>query len=279
MSDDPWSRFRERIDLLQKDIARVRAVNVNNRDVRAAAEEAVTDYFQNARPALLAVLPEQVQNEIEGLMHILLRLSHGQNAKKSYAKILREIRRGITDIESLRLERIAVNSANTVPADLPVLERQIMDTLNRMLPSAALSYHQACQDLRDDNRSSYRGTAVELREALREILDRLAPDGDVSRMDGYKPETDSGKPSMRQKARYVLRNREVAENAAKAPEDATALIDGLAAQLVRSTYQMGNVGTHIATELGRVRQLKMYVDSVLCELLNVHQSARRSGPT
>ena len=102
------------------------------------------------------------------------------------------------------------------------------------------------------------------------VLDRLAPDGDVKGMPGFKAETPTGAPSMRQKARYILKARELPETAAKAPEDAASVVDEAAASLVRSTYQLGSLGTHITSERGRVQQLKMYVDTVLCEMLQIH---------
>ena len=42
---------------------------------------------------------------------------------------------------------------------------EIIRKLNSLAPSAALSYRQAILDLRDDNRVSFRGPALELREA------------------------------------------------------------------------------------------------------------------
>ena len=120
-----------------------------------------------------------------------------------------------------------------------------------------------------------RGTAVELREALREVLDHLAPDGEVIKMAGFKLEADQTKPTMRQKARFVLRSRGYPDAAAKAPEDAAAVVDELVAALVRSVYQTGAFTTHVASAQSRVKQLKMYVDTVLSELLEVHEAPNK----
>ena len=62
------------------------------------------------------------------------------------------------------------------------LETKILDALDRVIPTTALSYKQALQDLNGQNRFSYRGTAAELREVLRELLDYLAPDTEVLRV-------------------------------------------------------------------------------------------------
>jgi 2-polyprenyl-6-methoxyphenol hydroxylase-like FAD-dependent oxidoreductase len=51
-----------------------------------------------------------------------------------------------------------------------------------------------------------------MREALRETLDALAPDTEVEKMPGYRLEPSAQRPSMRQKARFILKNREMVGN-------------------------------------------------------------------
>jgi hypothetical protein len=272
MTSPDWRDLRERAELLQQDISRIKAVNVNSREVRSEAELLASDYFRLGRPLLLgdgvsasecSALDEQAQS--------LTKLAQGRNQKKSYVKILRALRKEMIRLEVIRLGAIA-KAGNVAPGNnggLSAIESKITKTLQEILPSAALSYDQACRDLGND-RSSYRGTAVELREALREVLDRLAPDEDVKKVVGFKPETQNGAPSMRQKARYILKARDIPETSAKAPEDAVSVVEEAAASLVRSTYQLGSLGTHIKAERGRIQQLKMYVDTVLCEMLKIH---------
>jgi len=62
------------------------------------------------------------------------------------------------------------------------------------LPSAALSYRQALVDISDIRRQSFRGPAAELRAAMREVVDKLAPDEDVMVADGFKLEKDRTEP-------------------------------------------------------------------------------------
>lgn len=150
------------------------------------------------------------------------------------------------------------------------IELQILAKLRGILPSAAASYEQAILDLRNEARQSMRGTAVELREALRETLDHFAPDTEVERLPGFRREDGQTKPTIRQKARFILRSRGYPEADAKVPEDAVSVVDELVASLVRSVYQKGSLTTHIASARGKVKQLKMYVDTVLAELLEVH---------
>lgn len=167
-------------------------------------------------------------------------------------------------------------TAEASTRSLQPLESELVQALQAVLPSAAASYRQAVFDLRDPSRESMRGTAVELREALREVLDHLAPDDDVMKMPGFKLEPEQKRPTMRQKARFVLQSRRVPETAARAPEDAASVVDGLVAALVRSVYQSGSLTTHVASARADVGKLKMYVDTVLAELLDIHRAPKSS---
>jgi len=148
------------------------------------------------------------------------------------------------------LRRVA--SAN-LPQPNAAHEKVITETLNDILPSAAASYQQAVSDLKELGRVSMRGTAAELREAFREVLDYLAPDGQVENEPGFRYEKGQLKPTMRQKAHFILRSRRFAS-------------------LVRSVYQAGALATHIASSKARIVQLKRYVDAALIELLGLADS-------
>jgi hypothetical protein len=151
------------------------------------------------------------------------------------------------------------------------VEARIITTLEQLVPTAALSYQQALQDLATGTeRLSFRGTANELREALRETLDHLAPDEDVMAAAGFALEQGQTRPTQRQKVRFILRSRHVPETARAAPENSVALVDELTGSLARASYVRSSISAHIASTRQEVRQMKMYVDSVLAELLQVH---------
>ena len=153
------------------------------------------------------------------------------------------------------------------------VETQILTTLRKLLPSAGLSYEQALRDLRGAPKLSYRGTAVELREALREVLDHLAPDADVMRSPGFKLEKDAARPTMKQKAHFILKARGAVSGALATPRDAIQRVEDASASLARSVYTRGSVSTHVATTREEVLTMKPYVDGVLAELLQVHHGA------
>jgi hypothetical protein len=142
--------------------------------------------------------------------------------------------------------------------------------LAKILPTAAASYEQCVFDLGGPSRLSYRGVAHELREVLREALDYLAPDVDVMAEGGFRLEQGVTRPTQRQKALYVLRKRRLSREAIAAPELAVSMIDELGAAITRSAYTRGSVSAHVMTSSSEVRKLKMYVDAVLAELLEIY---------
>jgi len=155
-------------------------------------------------------------------------------------------------------------------------ERRIIDTLSKILPAAAASYEQCLTDLGGPTRRSYRGVAHEMREALRETLDYLAPDSEVMAETGFTLEKGTTRPTQRQKALHILTKRRLSREAMRAPELAVSMVDELGAAITRSTYRRGSISAHGAGSSQEVRQLKMYVDAVLAELLEIHAPESRA---
>jgi hypothetical protein len=269
---DSWQSLLASLTELQRAIGRVTAVNVNAASARESARSLVQGYFRQARPDLLNVgVADEDLEVLDGQMQRLLQLANGRNAKSSYTRLLGEVRRGLQELELLRERRLG-DQRREGPIVASSIETRIIETLRELVPSAALSYEQALRDLNASaDRVSFRGTAVELREALRETLDHLAPDEVVMAAQGFRLEQNQTGPTQKQKVRFILRSRRVPEGARKAPEDAATLIDELVAGVARASYQRGSLATHVASTEHEVRQLKMYVDSVLAELLQVHR--------
>ena len=109
-----------------------------------------------------------------------------------------------------------------------------------------------------------------MREALREVLDYLAPDAEVMAEAGFVLEKGTSRPTQRQKALHVLTKRRLSREAMRAPELAVSMVDELGAAIARSTYTRGSMSAHGVGPGQEVRQLKMYVDAVLAELLEIH---------
>jgi hypothetical protein len=272
---DSWQSLTDSLSTVERAIGRVSAVNVNTSAVRDGAKALIQHYFRRARPDLNALGVSNGELELmDGAMQRLLQLANGRNPKRYYARALREIREATQRLELVREYRLGELRAADPPDSSTIasgIESKILDTLSGLLPTAALSYEQALRDLAaSTGRISFRGTANELREALRETLDRLAPDEDVIAAPGFKLEKGQTKPTQKQKVRYILRSRELPETARKTPEAAVSLIEELTGSLARASYERSSISTHIASTENEVRQMKMYVDSVLAELLQVH---------
>ena len=271
---DPIEHLEACFNTLAKALNGVSSVNVNKRSVRAEIKGTVQQYFREIRSQLL--IPGISDNDISNLDSVfqdILGLTHSNSPKRGYLSCLRAGRKQLKNTACKYEQLIGVEAKTGAEADsLSSVGQKIFDTLSKLHPSAADSYRQASLDLKEKNRISFRGTAVELRESLREVLDTLAPDEEVQKQPGFAMEEGQKKPTMRQKAKFILKSRQVTENAAKAPEDSATLVEELTASLVRSTYQKGNVITHNASARRELVKLRLYVDSVLIELLQIDPS-------
>jgi Predicted pPIWI-associating nuclease len=130
------------------------------------------------------------------------------------------------DIERLLPPPSGVKAEVTVHTEE---DEQIIAKLDAHVPSAALSYKQAILDLKDASRVSFRGPALELREALREVLDHLAPDSEVTAAPEYKQEKERDGPTMRQKVRFIMKRRGKRSSSDVPEQSVTAFEEAIAA--------------------------------------------------
>jgi len=128
------------------------------------------------------------------------------------------------------------------------------------------------QDLGDQSRVSFRGTASELREVLRELLDDLAPDADVCKS-GVQLEKGRTSPTMKQKTVFILKARGIGETGRKRATDVVTAVEGAVGSLARSVYDRGSLSTHVATTRQEVLAFKGYTDAVLADLTQIHAQA------
>lgn len=261
-----WGPIEEGLRDLESGIKRSGPREVNSLGLRNVARQVVRDFFRAVRPQLAAAGVVGV-DEVDALFQTLLQLANKRSPRSAYLALTRELNavRVRTEIEYER-RASTVSTAKTLAFD--ATERAIVDRLTAILPSAAIGYQQALRDLQSGDRLSWRGTAAELRESGRETLDHLAPDAEVMAAPGFKLEKDESRPTQKQKMRHIVRSRKVPEGAQKVPEDLVNLIE-VTASFARSTYSRGATATHAAPSRAEVRQLKRYVDTLLCELLEI----------
>ncbi|HRY36883.1 MAG TPA: hypothetical protein P5230_03345 [Candidatus Magasanikbacteria bacterium] len=246
---------------------------VNSIKSKQLGSTSVKDEIKAFVKAYFEILQSDLKNrnistgDLDIAMQNLITLANTKALTSKYKTLLKKV----------KMELVIVESSGTYTSrnrDAGVLsngyEQAILKILNQIVPAIGNSYQQVLNDL-NSPRISYRGTVAEIREVLRETLDYLAPDEDVKNMKDFKLEKDMTKPTMKQKVRYVLSNRGKSETATKSPEDAAHIVDDGVERLVRSTYNRGSLSTHTTTsDRAEACQIKMYLDTVLCELLEIH---------
>jgi hypothetical protein len=178
-----------------------------------------------------------------------------------------------TGLEFLIGAEAEAKAANPRRPEMGSVEAAIVRTLRNLVPTAASSYEQVLRDVQESSRVSYRGTAADLREVVREVLDHLAPDADVTSAAGFKLEEGQKGPTMKQKVRFILRARRVGDSARQTAEDAVQHLDENIASLGRAVYTRGSTDVHVARTLEEVLNFKGYADAVLAELLAIHKAA------
>jgi hypothetical protein len=250
------------------------SVHVNDQETKAAAIALASTYFKDARPSLAEILGDLRDLRAEDdAWQELVRLAHGNNKRGTYLKLVKGLATKLRELSVQTLSRTADRGSgapgvtNLTPADL-----QLLSTLEALLPTAAASYRQGLLDLRDKERLSYRGTASEFREALRETLDHLAVDAEVAKQPGFKYEDGQTRPTMKQKARFVLLSRGRSKTQASVAEKAIGVVEGIAGEVVRATYDRAALATHLETTRTEVIRIKRYVDTVLFDLLEIPEA-------
>lgn len=256
------------VEKARQEINRVNGKQLHSKKNRDALRKLVEKYFNDIRPTVLADNEQNDDvNKIDGEMQELLVLCHKHGSLKRYKQLLTELRKYLIKVDT-QLVSSSVFKAQIQALD--ATDSQVVRTLQAILPSAALSYQQALIDLRTETRLSWRGPATDLREALRGILDHLAPDAEVEAMPGYKRNPETNGPTMKHKVRFIMRKRGVIKALAEPTELAADSIDEAMSSFVRSVYTRSNVSTHTPTNKDEVLRVRDFVKIVLCELLEIH---------
>jgi Predicted pPIWI-associating nuclease len=262
--------FIQEIDNARKGLNKAKGQQLHSQKQRDGLRLLVERYFNEVRPS---VASEQEQGDairrVDSDMQDLLALCHKHGSAKSYQQLLANAKSGLISIDAQVVSSAALvtNQQKFESVDL-----QIVATLQALVPSASLSYQQAVVDLQGVSRLSWRGPATDLREALRETLDHLAPDEDVIAMTGYKQEPNTNGPTMKQKVRFVLKNRGASKAVSAPAESAIEGVEESLGTFVRSVYTRSSVSTHTPTDKVEVLRVRDFVRVVLVELLEIHSA-------
>jgi predicted pPIWI-associating nuclease len=264
--------FLADLDAFLGSVTRRKSVNVNDQGTKARATALATQYFSNLRPGIVQRLGETATAPIDAEWQDLIRLAQGNNSRRSYSVKLRSLRALLAERNVAFLASAPLATPRVDPLAPSLEEQRIIATLDGIVPSASASYKQGLLDLRGPDRHSYRGTAVEFREALRETLDHLAPDEAVMNQDGFKLENAQTRPTMKQKVRFVLKSRGLGRSRRESTEQSLALVEELFGDVTRAVYNRASVATHVLETKDEVGRIKRFVDTVLFDLLEIRGS-------
>lgn len=263
---DEWQSLCDAFAAFGRHIDQTRTFNINANSIRTEAKQLAQQYFRQSRSSLQSLGLEDELSVLDKGFEGLIQLSSGANATSSYKKQIKSIRKLLPKVTT----RIELNqSVVKTPVNTNVEDERVIQTLEGLVPSAALSYRQAILDLADERRLSFRGPALELREALRETLDYLAPDSAVTTAPGYAQEKERHGPTMKQKVRFILKARGQSKSSSVVPEQTTTTIEEMVGTLTRSIYDRSSVATHVASERRTVTQIRRYVVAVLHDILEL----------
>jgi hypothetical protein len=256
------------VEKARKELNKVLGSQLQSQKRRDGLRLIVERYFGEIRPSVVSA---QEQNEsikqADDNMQELLSMCHKKGSVKSYRYLLANIKKSLIAIDAQVVSSVAPAANNR---QMDATDEQIVNTLQSIVLAAALSYQQAIADLQSDSRLSWRGPATDLREALRETLDYLAPDAAVKEVPGYKQSPDTHGPTMKQKVQFIMRNRGKSKTVAATAEAAVVGIEDAMGTFVRSVYSRSNVSTHTPTDKSEVLRVRDLVRVVLCELLEIH---------
>jgi len=145
---------------------------------------------------------------------------------------------------------------------------RIHASLNKISPALARSYAQVKADLQDEHRSSWTGTAHEIREVLATMLRMLAPDSEVVKQSWYKQEPNTSGPTQKQRTRFILQLYDVGSKEMEVASKVSNLED-MIGDLVRATYSRASDAAHRAKARREVVRIVTYFDAFAYDLLNL----------
>lgn len=261
------ANFIKQIEPVRKKVTAIKSKQVHSVPLREEIRQLIEDYFKLIRPTVISDAANNSEiGKIDEQMQELLEFCHKAGAKNGYLTRLNNIRKLLITLDSKILAYTPITAAPSNSVDT-----RIVQTLTKILPSAALAYRQALADLNEEKRFSWRGPATDLRESLRETLDHLAPDREVETQPGYKQEKDTNGPTMKQKVRFILTKRGTSKAQSATAENAADSVESMVGSFVRSVYTRSSISTHTPTDKNEVIRIKNYVRATLCELLEINE--------
>lgn len=144
----------------------------------------------------------------------------------------------------------------------------ILQALQPMSGSLANSYIQIIADFEDEQRVSWAGTAHEIRELLRKILEYLAPTEKVQAEPWFKQIANTSGPTQKQRVKYILLTRKKDSKQSKVTQD-IAIIDDKVGELVRDVYGRASDAAHRSKDKAEAFKILRYFEAFAYDLLDL----------
>ena len=252
-----------KLDALKKSVRAIDGKQVFSKTITDDMHAIAALFFANVKHTL--PIGNQDTSKAESLFTQLHDLSRKNPSRQKCLDIFTEARKVLVRLEGQALSQ----SANSAAGKITKVDHVIIATLDDVCSPASASYRQALQDLGQNERTSWRGSATELRESLRETLDKLAPDKEVEELPNFKFEPNTQRPTMKQKVRFILRNRGMNGGQVATSEDTVKFVEESLGGITRSAYNRSSVSAHTPTTREEVARLHALIRVLLCELLAI----------
>ena len=132
----------------------------------------------------------------------------------------------------------------------------------------ASKYAQVKLDVGTTDRLSWSGSAHEIREVLRGLLETLAPNQAVATELWYVQDESMSGPTPKQRVRYILRTRGSGSKEQKVAEQVDVMEDKIG-DLVRATYTRASDVAHQTKDRREVRRIVRYFEAFAHDLLDL----------
>lgn len=148
------------------------------------------------------------------------------------------------------------------------MNRDILEALREVSMPLANSYLQIIAEFEDDGRITWDGTAHQIRELLRKLLDSLAPTNLVEKQGWYKEGDGLSGPTQKQRVKYILSIKS-AGSKEQAVVQNIVLIEDKIGNLVRDTYQRASDAAHRSKDKTEAYRILRYFEAFAYDLLNI----------
>ena len=250
---------------------------VRTKKERNHIRSVVQAWFGQYKPAFLVLLAdERLFAEVDDGLQQMLKLASAANSRRTYKRLCAKVELHFR--ENLLVPLSRAYWSRVPERALTGRDPAVAGRLQKLDSALADSYEQVLTDLTDDSRKTHRGTAAELREVLRGVLERLAPDAQVKNTDWYKDARRTGerkeeRPTQSERTKYILKQRNKGSAAVEAAESYMQSVEERLGHVVRVAYGLASRATHAGAERNEVAQQLRYVNALLSELLPPEDTA------